>query len=38
MKHLTVKSGGQPEMRTKLHYGSDITDSKIRVGSKFALK
>jgi predicted GTPase len=29
MKYLTVKSGGQPEMRTKSHYGGDITDSKV---------
>ncbi len=27
MKYLTVKSGGQPEMRTKSHYGGDVTGS-----------
>jgi len=28
MKYLTVKSGGQPEMRTKTGYGGEITSNK----------
>jgi hypothetical protein len=28
MKFLTVKSGGQPEMRTKTSYGGDVTSTK----------